>query len=394
MEATWPGPASRLWRKTRKQTCVSSAPASRASPLFASDLLPWQPTADHTQAYELVKRGKKVVLLEARQVLSGETGRTSGHLSNQLEDTYPNLAKKHGISAVQLAAHSHTWAMDRVGEIAREHNIDCEYRVLPACKISQHINGTKEHENDMKEIQEDVEISCKIGVQAVFDPDLKVRGWDGPVDQRGGGKYEHQATFHPTKYLNGVLEYLKGQPNFSCFTDSRVISVEEEGHEVLGLGHEVLGLGHKSCVVSTKEGHKVKCEFAVEATDVPLQKLAIIVQMTWFRTYCIAIKVPKGSVEDALIYDSNDPYTYARLTECDEKDDYMVVGGCDHKVGQELGELRFDELERVHRAVDARQVPAGGRCRLSLEWAGVQFSGLAGHRGTQPGAEEGVCGDG
>jgi len=31
-------------------------------------------------AYELVKRGYQVLMVEAREILSGETGRTSGHL--------------------------------------------------------------------------------------------------------------------------------------------------------------------------------------------------------------------------------------------------------------------------------------------------------------------------
>jgi len=45
-------------------------------------------------AYELVRRGKEVVLLEARDVLSGETGRTSGHLTNDLDDGYLEIVKK------------------------------------------------------------------------------------------------------------------------------------------------------------------------------------------------------------------------------------------------------------------------------------------------------------
>lgn len=39
-----------------------------------------------TTAYELVKAGQKVVMIEAREVLSGETGRTTGHLSVTLGD--------------------------------------------------------------------------------------------------------------------------------------------------------------------------------------------------------------------------------------------------------------------------------------------------------------------
>lgn len=35
-------------------------------------------------AYELVKRGVNVIMVEARDILSGETGRTSGHLASAL----------------------------------------------------------------------------------------------------------------------------------------------------------------------------------------------------------------------------------------------------------------------------------------------------------------------
>jgi len=40
---------------------------------------------------------------------------------------------------------------------------------------------------------------------------------------------------------------------------------------------------------------------------------------------------------------------YVRFTACDENDDYFVVGGCDHAVGQESEEGRFAELEQWTR---------------------------------------------
>jgi glycine/D-amino acid oxidase-like deaminating enzyme/nitrite reductase/ring-hydroxylating ferredoxin subunit len=289
-------------------------------------------------AYELVKRGKEVVLLEARDVLAGETGRTSGHLSNALDDLYQNIAKKHGDDGAKLAAESHGWAIDRVGEIAKELGIDSEYRQLPAYMVSQHERNTREHEQDMQMIQEDVRLAKKFGIQAEFDPMLTVKGWSGQFDQRGGGIFRKQATFHPTKYLKGVLRWLQKQPNFRCHTRTRVVSVEEKGIKVLKLGH-------KYCQVHTESGKTVQCEHAIEATNVPLQKLSIIVQEAWYRTYAIAIRIPKGTFEDCLLYDTADAYKYVRITHCDEQDDYMVVGGCDHKVGQEDVRGRFEELE-------------------------------------------------
>ena len=35
-----------------------------------------------------------------------------------------------------------------------------------------------------------------------------------------------------------------------------------------------------------------------------------------------------------------------RLTECGDQDDYMVVGGGDHKAGRESPEGRFKDLEK------------------------------------------------
>ncbi|KAF3064952.1 putative Rieske 2Fe-2S iron-sulfur protein YhfW [Daldinia childiae] len=293
-------------------------------------------------AYELITRGREVVLVEARDVLSGETGRTSGHLSNALDDMYPEIAKKHGKDGAKAAAESHTWALNRVGEIAKELGIDCEYRHLPGYRVSQYQKGTEEHKKDMDTIKEDVEMAKKLGIDATFDENLTVRGWGGKPDQRGGAIFANQAAFHPTKYLNGVLKWLKEQPKFQCYTSTRVLSVKEKGIEMLGLGH-------KYVQIETEADNTISCEHAIEATDVPLQKLSVIVQMEWDRTYCIALRVPKGSIDDILLYDTDDPYKYIRLTPCDENDDYMIVGGEDHKVGQEDSRGHFEALEKWAR---------------------------------------------
>lgn len=109
-------------------------------------------------AYELVRRGHKVVLLEARDVLSGETGRTSGHLANALDDGYTNIASKHGQEGAKAAADSHTWALKRVGEISEELQIDCEYRTLPGYTVSQWQRGDKRHDKDVKMLRAEVRL--------------------------------------------------------------------------------------------------------------------------------------------------------------------------------------------------------------------------------------------
>ncbi|KAK4246793.1 FAD dependent oxidoreductase-domain-containing protein [Corynascus novoguineensis] len=311
-------------------------------------------------AYELVQRGRRVVLLEARDVLSGESGRTSGHLTNDLDDGYLEIAKKHDEGGARVAAESHAWARDRIGEIARELGIECEYRKLPAYDISQYAVGSEGNKEELQELKEEAKFQRCLGIESRFNENLTVRGWTGKPDQRGGIVVENQATFHPTRYLAGVLEWLKQQPNFQCYTRTRVVGIHEKGVEMLGMGH-------KSVTIDTEAGHTVKAEYAVEATCIPLQKLSVVAELEYYRSYCIAVRVPKGSVEDCLLYDNAEEYKYVRLTACDDKDDYLVVGGCDHKVGQEETTPRFDELEKWTRE---RFTQAG---KTDYRWSGQIF---------------------
>ncbi|KAK1149699.1 hypothetical protein N8T08_005252 [Aspergillus melleus] len=280
-------------------------------------------------AYELITRGKRVTMIEARNVLSGESGRTSGHLSNALDDGYTAIAKKHGAEKATVAADSHTWAIDRAADIVNKLKLDCEFRYLPAIEISQYPRGDPKHDREVGMLRDEVDAATKAGVNVSFREGLAVHGWDGEIDQRDGALFIGQATFHPTKYMVGMLEWLKKHPNFQCFTHTRMATIDEKDH----------------VQVRTTNGYTITASDVVEATCIPIQKLSIVAELEYMRTYCIAIRVPKDYIEDCLIYDQGDPYKYIRFTNCDNNDDYLVIGGCDHKVGQDQVEGRFQELE-------------------------------------------------
>ena len=319
-------------------------------------------------AYELVSRGVKVALIEAREMISGESGRTSGHLASSLDGSYVEIGKMHGSSGAKNAADSHQWALKHVGEVSKVLGIECEYRNIPDYEISQHSKGTKEHDDDIKILQDDMKAAEEAGLAVSYKPGYTIKGWDGKVDQRDVAVWEEQATFHPTLYLVGLLKWLNKQTNFEGYTHTRMMSIEEKG----GL------LSSKEVKISTLDGQTIICKDAVEATAIPLQKLSIVAQVEFYRTYCIAIRVPKGKIEDCLINDQADPYHYIRFTACDEKDDYLVIGGGDHKVGQEEENGRFAELEKWVRD---RFTFAGS---VDYKWSGqifdsideVQFIGL------------------
>src|SRR5215217_5284653 len=51
-----------------------------------------------TTAYLVSKSGKRVVVVEDGYIGSGETGRTTAHITHALDDRYYNLEQRHGLN--------------------------------------------------------------------------------------------------------------------------------------------------------------------------------------------------------------------------------------------------------------------------------------------------------
>ena len=81
-------------------------------------------------AYHLVQAGKSVAVLDDGPLVSGMTRMTSGHLTNMLDDRYFELEKLHGEEAMRVAADSHSAAIERIDEIVRREQIDCDFARL------------------------------------------------------------------------------------------------------------------------------------------------------------------------------------------------------------------------------------------------------------------------
>src|SRR5579863_8424702 len=83
-----------------------------------------------TVAYFLAKAGRKAVVLDDGNVGSGETGRTTAHISHVLDDRYYRIEKIHGRKTATLVAESHTAAISRIESIVHEEKIDCDFERL------------------------------------------------------------------------------------------------------------------------------------------------------------------------------------------------------------------------------------------------------------------------
>jgi glycine/D-amino acid oxidase-like deaminating enzyme/nitrite reductase/ring-hydroxylating ferredoxin subunit len=264
-----------------------------------------------TTAYKLLKAGKKVVLVEDGFIGSGETGRTTAHLSCALDERYYSLENTFGEEAAKLVAESHTAAIDEIEKIVASLGIDCSFK---------RVNGYLFlHENDKEEtLDKEFEATQRAGLSTNLlgrTPGIK-------DELLRCVAFSNQAQFHVLHYLKGLADAVISLGGI-IYTESRAADITKEGAKV--------------------NGYTFSAKHIVVATNSPINDiLTMHTKQYAYRTYVIAGKVPKGSLPYSLWWDTGDPeskwisqpYHYARLESYDEEYDLLIAGGEDHKTGQ------------------------------------------------------------
>ena len=128
-------------------------------------------------------------------------------------------------------------------------------------------------------------------------------------------------------------------------------AIEEKGGRIYCGTHVSEIVGGEPARATTVNGSVVTCDAIVVATNSPVNDLvAIHTKQAAYQTYVIGARIPRGSVTRALYWDTPDPYHYVRIQELDENSELLLVGGEDHKTGQEDdADARFLNLENWTR---------------------------------------------
>jgi len=270
-----------------------------------------------TTAYLLSKEGKKVVLVEDGELLSGETGRTTAHIMPALDDRWTELISLHGKENARLIADSNVAAINLIEHIVSTEKIDCEFERLdgylflsPSDRQGKGVEFLRTEFDAAKECNQQVEMVDFIPLKTDNGPAIKFR---------------NQGQFNPVKYLNALAKICTNN-GVLIFTNTHVSNVTDG----------------KPAVCETSSGHKITSEAVVMATNVPVNdRVTMFTKLEPYRTYVIAATIPKGSVPRALYWDTEDPYHYARVTSDNSTThELLIVGGEDHLVGQSHN---FDE---------------------------------------------------
>jgi glycine/D-amino acid oxidase-like deaminating enzyme/nitrite reductase/ring-hydroxylating ferredoxin subunit len=281
--------------------------------------------AGMTTAYLLAREGRSVVVLEDGRIGGGMTERTTGHLSNAVDDRYFEIERMHGEQGARITAESHTAAVERIETIVAEEDIDCDFE-----RLDGYLFLPPGEPSDA--LERELEAAHRAGL---VDVDWTERA---PLDSFDTGpclRFPRQAQFHPLKYLAILAR-----------------AIERDGGRIFTGTHADRMEAGPPVRVATSRGPVVTADALVIATNSPINDIVTIhTKQAPYATYALGARVPRGSVARALFWDTLDPYHYVRLQRVSSPvgDDYevLIVGGEDHKTGQ------ADDAEQRHARLEA-----------------------------------------
>ncbi len=274
-----------------------------------------------SSAYEAARFGARVIVIDRGDISGGMTARTTAHLVSEIDDRYFDLIKVVGEENARLYYDSQVAAISRIEQVCEDEGIDADFTRLPGYLVPA--DATYQ-----SEIAQEYDACKALGVEVEWSDTAPYPLPDGARAL----KFPNQGRFHPLKYCAGLT-----------------LAIQKRGGKLFShtayVGHEELGDG---VIVRTERGTQIRAGTALFATNVPVNdKVKVHTKQVPMRTYVVAGRVPRGSVEDALVWDTLQPYHYVRLQPAGEGEDWLIVGGEDHRSGTANDmEDRFEKLEK------------------------------------------------
>jgi glycine/D-amino acid oxidase-like deaminating enzyme/nitrite reductase/ring-hydroxylating ferredoxin subunit len=293
-----------------------------------------------TTALLLEEVGCRVALVERSRVGGVDTGCTTAHLTPVVDARLDALVSTLGRDHAQAVWDAGWAAIQQIDDLASRYDIDCDLRWVPGF-LHAPIDAKK---SDVDKERERLRDEAALAQELEFDAGFVE---DAPLAGTPAMRVEHQAKFHPRKYLRGLLHALRGK---------RVDIFEETSAQVTDEG-------------VTVGSHSIRAPWVVMATHTPLQgrqgflgASALQTRLALYTSYVVRAEL-REAYDEALLWDTSSPYRYVRIDEIDGKC-FAIAGGADHRTGQEK------DPERSYQAVESWLERIAPRAKVTGRWSG------------------------
>lgn len=267
---------------------------------------------------------KRVLVLEANEIGSGTTGRSTGNLYVTVGGGLAQLKQRWDGEVVQEVVNSRRAALDYIKKTVNEGNLDCDLIDAVFCQFT---------ETDSSEGVELVKAETDAFADFGLNPQLGVPpGFRLPV--HSAVHIPGQAQIHPLKYGLQLATLVRR-------------------HSVIREHCRVQEVDTKRGIVRTAEGLEFEAEIVIEATHTPKGAHPLHTVLGPMREYGLAARV-KEALPEGIYWRVDKPHRSLRAYR-DGEHDYAMVIGESFKTGQQedpegaIAELR--EYLTTHCAV-------------------------------------------
>lgn len=270
-------------------------------------------------AYNLAKRGKSVIVLEADRLGRAATLYTTAFLTSSLDTEPSELVSIFGEEQAKLIIDSHQKAIDMIEKTTQEEGIECEFMRITNTLYAQ-------SSEEYAKLEEERDWMEKFGIKTKLrkDPDIGLA-------HQGVWQIEDQAKYHPMKFFKGLVDAAERHgAKFYEHTEVTDINTEE------------------GVSVTTKDGRIVTAQDVIIATYQPLDNTKTHLKKGMYTSYVYELEIPQASVPEGLYEDLANPYHYMRVDACAGKD-RLIVGGEDHR--SELGFMEDKSFKALEEYV-------------------------------------------
>ncbi|MBQ6696846.1 MAG: FAD-dependent oxidoreductase [Lachnospiraceae bacterium] len=145
-------------------------------------------------AYFLMEQGKQVLVIEAAEVASGQTGRTTAKITSQHGLKYSKLIKDIGIEKARLYAKANEAAIREYERLIEKEHIECQFERTSAYLYSK---------KDAEVLKEEAKAATALGIDAYYTEKTEL-----PFSVKGAVCFRNQAQFSALDFVEHIAAQL------------------------------------------------------------------------------------------------------------------------------------------------------------------------------------------
>jgi len=272
-----------------------------------------------TAALCLSQAGQNVILVELNKIGRATTGHSTGHLDSHYDIGLKELMDRFGLSAARAVINAKQNAISDIEKWDADYRLESGFKRVPGYYYT-------EKESDVQIVEDEI--------SAAGDLQLDINAGAAsplPFAFKKSMCIAQQARFSPIAYVIALSRFiflLGGR----IYEHTRMEDFHEKDGKIL---------------IETTYG-KIETQNLILAGHTALTgKMSLQTRIFPRLSYVIAASVD-DRVEDALYWDTNDPYFYTRIAS-DLRPDLLIIGGADQRLGHEQADDPFRILEDYAR---------------------------------------------